>query len=370
MDNLSQLLEKYKNGTCSDKELIAIDYYFHHFELQQDLQLSETELAAVRSEMWMNIAPEQPLVKKLWFKVAAAAAIAAIILSVGVYFNSLDQNRIDSRLAQQEIKPGKSAATLILADGRKVKLGDKGTKSVFVDGTNVATANSNLLSYTVTDQASVKNTLITANAEQFALRLPDGTEVWLNAASSLTYETNINARGQRVVYLEGEAYFQVAKDKAHPFLVQTADQLVEVYGTHFNVSSYAADQLTATTLLEGSVSVSANGQTLMLKPGEQAKLQDKKLRLKAVDAAYAASWKDGFFMFDHEELVSVMNKLARWYGIKVVYLDESVKRETFFGTISRAKNITNVLEHLSKTKTLKFSVDQNVVYVSSPANRH
>jgi hypothetical protein len=367
MENLSQLLEKYRLGKCTEKELEMINFYFHHFELEGNVVPSEKELTEIKADIWSAVQPGKSQIWKLWLKIGIAAAVAVIISSIGLYFNNTTSLLVKPQAAQREIGPGRNAATLILADGRKIKLGDTNLMAVKSDSGNLATASANKLTYATQGLSQEVNTLTTARGEQFTVALPDGTEVWLNSASTLVYETNINAQVQRSVRLQGEAYFQVAKNKNRPFLVQTNNQVIEVLGTHFNVSSYAADGLAATTLLEGAVKVRTNaGAVVILKPGEQAELKAQVLKVRAVNTAYVMSWKDGFFMFDNEELVSVMNKIARWYDVKVIYRSEAVKKETFFGTISKSKTVNKVLEHLALTKTVSFDVEGSIIYVGPP----
>lgn len=318
--------------------------------------------------MWERVRPAQAKVRKLWLKIGAAAAVACLFIGIAIYDHSWFNNSLTSVVAVKTISPGKNSATLTLADGKIITLGAGDSKSIVVGDGSLAKAGTDQLVYNEMGRSSgSENTLATADGEQYALKLPDGTEVWLNSSSSLSFRTDINRKEKRIVKLNGEAYFQVAKDPRHLFVVETNNQTIEVLGTHFNLSSYASDETNATTLLEGSVKVTAGDRTVILSPGQQATLSNQALAVKQVDPGYAVAWKDGIFMFDHEVLTSVMDKIARWYKVKVIYEDDAIKKETFFGTISKTGDLLKVLEHLELTGTVKFEVQGNVVHVSKPS---
>ena len=208
------------------------------------------------------------------------------------------------------------------------------------------------------------NTITTPNGGQWQVVLSDGTKVWLNAASSISYPSTFAKRENRIVVLTGEAYFEVAKDASHPFIVISGNQRIEVLGTHFNISSYTDDPAISTTLLEGSVKVSLSGQKhdVYLKPGEQALSSKQGIRIRQVDVTEALAWKEGYFRFDDEPITSIMSKLARWYDIEVHYQD-TTNKEAFYGRVSRNKNLSQVLKALETTKTVQFKVEGRRVTV-------
>lgn len=226
------------------------------------------------------------------------------------------------------------------------------------------------------------NTIATPKGGQYQVRLPDGSKVWLNAASSLKYLASFSAWNERKVELSGEAYFEVAKDKDHPFVVKTENQEVIVLGTHFNINSYKDEPATKTTLLEGSVRVSLLGTTstastinttqkiskgkpaeIILKPGEQATLIGNNIRVSPQNAEDAIAWKDGYFMFNNESLESVMRKISRWYNLDVVFADASIKNQTFYGRMSRFSKVSQVLKSLALTREVKFELKDNTIHV-------
>ncbi|MNL08096.1 fec operon regulator FecR [compost metagenome] len=208
------------------------------------------------------------------------------------------------------------------------------------------------------------NTLSTEKGETYILTLPDKSKVWLNAASSLTYTAALMERGVRRVKLTGEAYFEIFKDKAHPFVVESKEQQVEVLGTHFNINAYEDEFVVKTTLLEGSVKISnAGSRSSILKPGQQAVLSDRGIVLKNVEAEDAIDWKSGYFMFNNESLESGLKRIARWYNVQIIYEDESLKGETFFGRISKFEKISKVFSMLERTDIVRFKIEGNKIFV-------
>jgi ferric-dicitrate binding protein FerR (iron transport regulator) len=189
--------------------------------------------------------------------------------------------------------------------------------------------------------------------------------VWLNAASSLTYNLNLASAKQRLVKLQGEAYFEVAKDKAHPFVVSTEKQTVEVLGTHFNINSYPDERVTKTTLLEGSIRVSHRDtqETEILQPGEQSIVSSSGISVNEVDTDEFIAWTKGYFMFNNERQESIMRKLSRWYNVEVEYADEAAKNVMYYGTVSRFEKVSKVLRKFEQTGEVRFDIKANKIIV-------
>jgi ferric-dicitrate binding protein FerR (iron transport regulator) len=196
------------------------------------------------------------------------------------------------------------------------------------------------------------------------LVLPDGTKVWLNAASSLKYPAAF-AGNERRVELNGEAYFEVSKDPSKPFFVKTASQTVAVLGTHFNINSYTDESATKTTLLEGSVKVTGNnGQSVKIKPGEQAINYANAISIKEnVDTDEAIAWKNGKFMFKNTDLQTIMRQLSRWYDVDVEYQGK-IEQKHYMGRISRNVPVSQIFEIL-KTSGLNFTINGRKIIVKS-----
>jgi hypothetical protein len=305
---------------------------------------------------------------RLWLKIIAVAAVLAVVY-LGVYFFNNQPEKVATvpKVTLYDIKSGGYGATLTLANGRKVSLanaskGEIGRES----GIIITKSGDGKLVYQVGEKVSdpnAINTLSTARGETYQVRLPDGSLVYLNAASSLTYTTSLIQNGKRIVTLSGEGYFEVAKDKQHPFIVKTGRQEVEVLGTHFNISSYADDEVEKTTLLEGSVKLSASGNYKLLRPGQQAKLSAGKITISDTDTDLAVAWKNNEFVIESENIETIMKMIERWYNVEVVYIGEKTNQR-FSGKVSRFDKMSKVLEIVEYTGEAHFKVKGRTLYVS------
>lgn len=297
----------------------------------------------------------------LWRSIAAAAAV--ILLGVYIFIGHYANRNIPKNTLTHDFAPGGTGATLTLANGKKIKLaGIQNGEIANETGVVISKSKDGQLVYRVKDasaNASSVNTLSTAKGETFQVRLPDGTRVWLNAASSLTYTANLYQNGQRQVKLEGEGYFEVAKDKAHPFIVQSKRQQVKVLGTHFNISDYAEDTESTTALLEGSVRIN---QTL-LKPGQQSVLNASGIKVEPADPDQVLAWKNNEFSFAGDDLKMVMTQISRWYNVEVVYEPGAKDDIKFAGWISRDNKLSEVLKGLERAGDMHFKIEGRTVIV-------
>ncbi len=263
---------------------------------------------------------------------------------------------------------------LTLADGTKINL-DKAENGEIAHqaGWTISKKEGSQLVYSLVtpgEQPSRGNSLFnvieTPRGGEYQVILPDGTRVWLNAASSLRYPA-VFAGSERRVELRGEAYFEVAHNSKMPFRIKSNHQLVEVLGTHFNISSYADDKIIKTTLLEGSVAVSVGNDIASqnLKPGQQAVVghTGSSIRIKNVDVEESIAWKNGYFLFNDESIESIMRKVARWYDVDVEYTGK-IPSVGFNGTVLKSKNISGVLKILELTKAVHFKVKGRRVMVT------
>lgn len=316
--------------------------------------------------------------------VASIAAMLLVAASVFVYFYSDDRARSPATeasmaAAEQPVLPGGNKAMLTLADGRVIALDDIAEGSVVEqDGFRIVKTNDGQILYEPVDAGPTMeityNTVNTPKGGEYRLVLPDGTKVWLNAASSLRYPVQFSGK-ERLVDLTGEAYFEVShvkkRDGRVPFVVRTAQQEVEVLGTHFNIKAYPEEAATKTTLLEGSVRVSLNGAhyqpsvSSILKPNQQATIAkgSQHISLATVDPINAVAWKDGNFAFHDNTIVEVMNTIARWYDVEVEYEGDAVKNKLFGGTISKFESFEKLLKTIELTGTVKFKIDGRRVIV-------
>jgi len=304
-----------------------------------------------------------------------AAAAVLLLVALGVFFLMHRSNTTtpDNNLAQAsqptDIQPGKEGAILTLADGTQLVLDSM--RNGFINTGNEAKPelNNGLLAYhdaePAADNASLTyHTLTTPKGRQFALQLPDGTKVWLNAASSISYPVSFSNK-ERKVAITGEVYFEVAPKPVAsngqpaqkiPFIVQTKRQTIAVLGTHFNVNAYEDELVERTTLLEGSVRVEATAPTgtrvpaITLAPGQQAVTGNAAgiTKEKNVDVEKVMAWKNGYFNFADVKLEAAMRQLARWYNIEIVY-EGAIPDIEFWGKMGRDLSLNDVLRFLNKS---------------------
>lgn len=322
---------------------------------------------------YIVLQPQQKRKLKLWPRFAVAAAVTVIAFGTWFYTNQIDSIRNISASGQiiaNDIAPGGVGATLTLANGEKVRLTDADNGELARQaGVTVTKSASGEIIYEITSAAKVENqegainTLSTARGETYKLRLPDGSRVWLNAASSITYSANLLQLGKRKVTLQGEGYFEISKNKAHPFVVESKGQQVEVLGTHFNIKAYGDEPAMATTLLEGSVMVSQASKKVILKPGQQALNKDNVFAVAAVDIDEAVAWKNGLFMFKGEKISDIMKKVQRWYDVDIVYSDGDIGALKFSGTISRYDHVSKLLDILETTGQVHFKIEGRKIIV-------
>lgn len=369
---IQDLIEKYIQGTVSETELEELNAWYRNTGYT-DAIYPESE-AVVKARILARLHAQTGRKQvRLWswrFRAGIAAAVAVVILSL-VYFTGRDhsQERVFA-----DIVPGSNKAVLTLANGKVISLTDAlegriaEEQGISVtktrDGSVIFKTKATGESGAEQEGEPLWNTISTPRGGKYQVVMPDGTVVWLNAASSIRFPASFSNGKSRRVELNGEAYFEVAKDKARPFIVESGDQRVQVLGTHFNISSYTDEHSTRTTLLEGSVKVSAaSGQETVLKPGQQAVLNGKGLQVGMVDTEQVMAWKNAMFVFDHDDLGSIMNKIARWYDVEVIYLNEEVKNELFSGKVSRSENVSEVLKKLSLTDAVKFKIERRRILV-------
>ena len=357
-------------------EEAATKYWLHYFrrndvpeltaaELKQESELIYNELMAAYER------PQMRINRSILHWISAAAAVLLLVGISLLYFKTsgTSTNHQQAHNTNTEGKPGRTAATLILSGGERVELSNVANGKI-ADQTGVVifkTAQNGLV-YKPTNNNSTNsqnNTVLTNDGEQYTVDLPDGTKVWLNAASSLKFPTSFHSISERIVELTGEAYFEVAKDSAHPFIVKTDKQEIRVLGTHFNVNSYAEEGLTKTTLLEGSVKIvptnDANPVTI-LKPGQQAQLSTDILKVEKVDLSEGIAWKNGDFNFENEEFSSVLNQISRWYNVDIID-DGKHNGLKLSGMVSRSKSLSTVLQALENTAKVNFKVEGRKVTV-------
>lgn len=362
------LLTKYGSGELGkDDELRLNQWYLQQIASSKD-SLSEEALKESYDYLKNNLPVlSAPPRFKLWPRLAGIAAAIAIIVSA-VYLITYNKT-VDVRTTTyiNDIAPGKAGATLTLADGKKIRLTDVQNGELANEaGISISKTADGQVVYEIKGKrkkASQVNTLSTGKGETYILTLPDKSKVWLNAASSLSYSASLYDGGLRRVKLQGEAYFEIAKDSAHPFIVQTAKQKIEVLGTHFNVNSYQDEPGIATTLLEGSVKIIDGTSEQIIKPGEQAINRAGAISVNKVDPGTVTDWKNGDFNLDKVNFKVAMRKIARWYDVEVIYDTSITDDMEAGGWVSRESNLSSILKLIESSGLVRFKVDGRKVYV-------
>lgn len=370
-----ELLERYNRGLCTDEEKRLVEAWEAELEASGGKTADGPRMKdwqeAVHTRLMERIGEEtaarEPMpVHRVHFMRRWGWAAAVIFVAALTTFLLLDRNKMPAPgtavAKQQDIAPGKSGAILTLADGTQVELDSMGNGLIASQQGADVKLNNGEVKYDDTDNKTgemVYNTMTTPRGRQFRLTLPDGTKVWLNAASSLRFPTAFLGE-DRSVEVTGEAYFEVAKDARKPFNVTVnGSMMVHVLGTHFNINAYRNEQLVHTTLLEGSLQVTQGRQRALLRPGQQAQLAtgvENSLQVTAdVDLDKVMAWKNGIFNFEGAKLGEFLRQVERWYDIDVVY-EKGVPDITFWGKMTRDIPLSGLLVVLEKSN-VKFRLE-------------
>ena len=378
---LQYLLTQYAANNCTREELTEL------FTMIGDAE-DDTQLHDSMEEVWHTISAtdklpnidkntifnnvlDEPRVRNIhplskWVGYAAAVLILFAVPYALHKFHRAHQVSTNNVAANNVIiKPGGNKAVLTLANGTQIPLNNTHPGIIATQNNIPVTQQANGgIAYQENSEGIVSsqtfNTLATPVGGQFTITLADGTKVWLNSMSSLKYPVSF-AGAERRVELTGEAYFEVAKNKTMPFIVTVNGSEVKVYGTHFNIMGYNAEDNINVTLLEGSVKVSNADQSKMLLPGQQAVIKNG-IAISPADGEQAIAWKNGKFNFAHEHIQTIMRKLARWYDIDVTYQGKPT-REGFVGTLPRSQNLAEILKTLELTGLVHFKTEGRSVTV-------
>lgn len=406
-ERYQELADKWLRNTITAEEKKEFAQWYNSdqekdLNMPDDFSKNEEEL---KDRIYSNVnrAILKTETSKNWYlsKYAAAAAVL-LFLSSGLYlYLNRSQTQLlaekyarsesfhkDSTVKKQlsqtrsaviikDIPPGNDKAILTLGDGSRIIL-DDAQNGVLAnqEGKSILKTAEGELIYSFSDSDSSPatsiipaetvsyNTIQTPKGGKFQVRLPDGSKVWLNAASSLRFPATFSG-AQREVELTGEAYFEVAHDPSRIFKVTTRGQAVQVLGTHFNINAYTDEPTVNTTLLEGSVRISdlRTNKSQLLKPGEQAKLAEKIEVVNIKNTAEAVAWKDGYFQFYEADIQTVMRQIERWYDVTVRYEGE-VPQNRFGGEIERNLSLLQVLKILEKSR-VHFRLEGREVIVMS-----
>lgn len=358
-DELMQLLE----ADNEDAVKAMMDESWKHSENVPPIY------SAARSKALLDtILPTQRIVRMGNGRWWSAAAILLLMMTGGWWL--LREHRKGALEAQQHntvVQPGSNKATLTLSNGTVITLEDAKNGALSQQGgATIIKLKSGQIAYNSEQEKAAGNpvafnTLTTPRGGQYQITLPDGTIVWLNSASSITFPTSFTG-SSRQVQLLGEAYFEVAANAKHPFRVKTNDMEVQVLGTSFNLMAYADEKMIKTTLVQGTVKVVRENQDVLLKPGQQAQL-DTRGNMKVVPADLDAviAWKNGLFTFNDATIEEVMRQIGRWYDMEVIY-PEGIPQDHFRGEMFRTEQITAVLKIL-KASGVNFHVEGRQIIV-------
>lgn len=351
---IEELLTKYLKGKASAEESALVESWYLARGKELPAVKEEIDYNAKKQELWGRILERRgrrlPAYRKLWPRIAAAASVV-MALSIGGYLLlHKEKDTLQTSSTAHDIAPGGNKAILTLADGRQLSLNDMQNGLISKEGAvQISKTGDGDLWYEEAaagnSGAPLYNTLSTPKGGEYHVMLPDGTNVWLNAASSIRYPVRFSGKDRRVE-LTGEAYFEVANDKSRPFKVTSGKQTVEVLGTHFNIMAYAEERAMRTTLLEGSVKVAADAQSALLKPGQEALVSDG-VAVQEADTDLAVAWKNGRTYFKDADIPTMMRSLARWYNVDIEYRGDIPER-IFTGGIPRTSNLSTMLKILGE----------------------
>lgn len=373
-DELHALAAKWINNTISDEEKkIFIKWYdFDHENpiLWEGEDRTENELESrLLSDIYAKIKVTVKLNQRIM--IIAAAAVLCVFIGVTLMFvkNYGDSGKFQN--PQTVVRPGINNAILTLANGKQIDL-TRFKSGTITDqtGSKISKDAAGQLKYDALSKAITNYTISTPIGTEYNLKLPDGSYVWLNSGSSITFPNYFKAGQERRIELIGEAYFEIKKDKKSPFKVITKSQGITVVGTHFNVDSYGDQSYTKTTLLEGSIIVNPTlknklSSSIVLKPGQQLTLTERMQEVKEADTAQAVGWKNGRFIFHQEEFEIAVSKISKWYNVTFVY--KNLKPINFkpWASISRQNSLSEVLKILESTNQVHFKIEGRAIIVTN-----
>lgn len=354
-DHNMQLFE----DLTDEKNLLANLEWMDKVQIERSYQLMQQKGA-------FNIPPKRIYNRKVWL-LAASVIVLLSVFFVYKYTVSKRSSVEDIVTADTTLlKPGGNHATLVLADGKVIDLSYAKT-GVIQDGSGSLvskTADGELVyaKDSLSSHVAAFHTLSTPVGGQYQVTLPDGTKVWLNAATSIKYPPAFGGT-ERKVELTGEAYFEVAKNEQKPFRVLLEDSTtIVVTGTHFNIHAYKNENEKQITLLEGSVTVSNAANITKLEPGTQALIKDKQIaKINVQDAEEITGWKDGLFVFHDAPIESIMMQIERWYDARVVY--KAKTKQLFNATILRKEPLVKILKLLELNGYVHFKTENKTIYV-------
>lgn len=367
-----QLLKRYRAGNCTDRERRLVERWFNQ-ELASGEWGTDIDWEAARRTIWNRMEPRRR--HNVWRRLPYVAAVLVATAIASWYFFD-NQSRDESKIVEQretDIPAGGNRATLTLVDGRTITLDEARDGIVIENGTITYKDGNRLADAEEGGEHQVNIPLLklsTPKGGTYQITLPDGSRVWLNAASTLKYPARFDG-DERMIELEGEAYFDVVPASQNvPFKVMTRGQVIEVLGTEFNVSAYADDHESKTTLVTGKVRVkpivpdgSNNSSPISyLEPGQQATTRGSSIQVSQVDVFDYTAWKDGIIVLSGARLADVMRQLERWYDV-AINIPAFTTNNTAYVLINRNENLLSVLKALEETYQVKLKLEERRVSI-------
>jgi len=350
---VKELLKKYLAGTCSPEEKRRIESWYAYQSAKRDEKIFQYDREKIKEELWVDIVKSKSAGKrKTRWRLVPIAAAAVVLLGLFLYIFKEPVLHPQNKMVQAGSSPVLPAGNkaVLTTGGKQYVLSDMADGVVEQgDHFRVVKQEDGVVSFDVIEQSSsavpVLNTIETPKGGVYRVTLPDGSKVWLNNASSISFPSSFEAH-QRIVSIRGEVYFEVAHDSRRPFKVYTSQQEIEVLGTRFNINAYDDEPSVKTTLVEGSVRVKGASSVHVLRPGYEMMTQkDNSDKVSMANLKSVLAWKEGVFHFERIKLDALMRQLARWYDVELTYEGE-LSQDEFVGEIRRSEDIHKVLEIL------------------------
>ena len=378
--DIARLIAEELTGTIDERDRAMLTRWLDEDERHRKEYTNILESLKTGNEVWKDQERGRQIMESRWRTVKSHtirktvrwitwskyAAVILLFVSMGIFWFVNEEEQEVENVAVTKIEHGSMKAQLVLANGRKVDLVPETNLQLEEEGGTRISTLDNMVKYSGMDSlvgqsAEVKyNTLIVPRGGEFSLELADGTRVWLNTESKLRYPVAFTSEERRVE-MEGEVYFEVAKNREKPFVVTVNGVDIRVLGTSFNVSAYQKDVVT--TLVTGKVQLKKGDEQVVLLPNQQAIWSDDKFKVKQVDARNYVLWKEGIFYFEDVDLETILDDMARWYNVNIFYVNPTLKKMKFSVEIKRYEDINEILRRIEQTKRVKFEIKDRTINV-------
>lgn len=378
--DIARLIAEELTGTIDERDRAVLTRWLDEDERHRKEYMNILESLKTGNEVWKDQERGRQIMESRWRTVKSHtirktvrwitwskyAAVILLFVSMGIFWFVNEEKQEVENVAITKIEHGSMKAQLVLANGRKVDLVPETNLQLEEEGGTRILTLDNMVKYSGMDSlvgqsTEVKyNTLIVPRGGEFSLELADGTRVWLNTESKLRYPVAFTGEERRVE-MDGEVYFEVAKNREKPFVVTVNGVDIRVLGTSFNVSAYQKDVVT--TLVTGKVQLKKGDEQVVLLPNQQAIWSDDKFKVKQVDARNYVLWKEGIFYFEDVDLETILDDMARWYNVNIFYVNPTLKKMKFSVEIKRYEDINEILRRIEQTKRVKFEIKDRTINV-------